>query len=95
MDPIEIQLSPALSLEHKRVLSKYLATPNLLTQTEWSILYEAVDFLRVSRVSLEGRGYTFAKFYDVFVDAVHADGFLETLWDAGNVEAVGRQEQAA
>jgi hypothetical protein len=38
--------------------------------------------------------YTFTEFYATFVDAAYADEFLETVWQAEDVEAVGRQRQA-
>lgn len=66
-----------------------------MTRAEWTTLYEAVDLLRASHVTRDEGRRTFAEFYDAIVDATYADGFLAALWDAEDVEAVGRQQQAA
>ena len=58
------------------------------------MLLQAIDALRDSRVTESGHTRTFAQFYEAFVDAVYADAFLEAIWQAGDVEAVGRQWQA-
>ncbi|MCI0488623.1 MAG: hypothetical protein L0229_18705 [Blastocatellia bacterium] len=58
------------------------------------MLYEAVDLLRASEVMRGENRATFAEFYNAIVDAAHADRFLAAIWDAEDVEAVGRHEQA-
>ena len=88
-----IQLSPAFSHEHLRVLIAYLTAPNTLSTSERGMLLQAIDALRDSRVTESGHTRTFAQFYEAFVDAVYADAFLEAIWQAGDVEAVGRQSR--
>jgi hypothetical protein len=58
------------------------------------MLLQAIDVLRDSRVTESDRTRTFAQFYEALIDAVHADAFLEAVWQAGDVEAVGRRQQA-
>ena len=89
-----MQLNPALSPQHKQVLAKYLTTPSQVTRAEWTMLYEAVYLLRASEVMRGENRTTFAEFYNAIVDAAHADGFLAAIWDAEDVEAVGREQQA-
>jgi hypothetical protein len=55
---------------------------------------QAVDTLRDSWVTVEARCYTFAGFYETFVDQVYADAFLADLWAAENVGKVGNQRRA-
>jgi hypothetical protein len=95
MSDIVIQLNPALSPLYKQVLAKYLTTSSQLTRAEWTMLYEAVDLLRASHVTQGEERRTFAEFYDAVVDAAYADRFLAAVWDAEDMEAVGRQQQAA
>src|SRR3990172_700740 len=94
MNGITIWLNPALSQQHRQVVAKYLTTPSQLTRSEWTTLYEAVDLLRASHVTRGRERRTFAEFYDAVVDVAYSDGFLAAVWDAENVEAVGRPQQA-
>jgi hypothetical protein len=89
-----IQLSPAFSHEHLRVLIAYLTVPNTLSTSERETLLQAIDVLRDSRVTESDNTRTFGQFYETFIDARYADEFLEAVWLAGDVDVVGRQRRA-
>ena len=88
-----IQLATGFSKTHQPVLVQYVTDPNGLTQAQRQSLFQAIDFLRDSRVIVDGASLTFSQFYYQFVDAVYADAFISTLLGSKTVDEVGRQHK--
>lgn len=89
-----IELNSAFIKKHQRVLVKYVFSPNAMSRAERNTLLQAIDAVRYSRVKVDGRDYTFAQFYNLFIDKAYADEFIDELWAAEQVENVGRQKKA-
>ena len=89
MSVTAIQLSTEFTKDHQRALVQYIINPNGLTQAERQTLFQAIDLLRNSQVTVDGITLTFSEFYRRFVDETYADAFINTLLASDAVEAVG------
>lgn len=74
-----IQLADNLTPEHHSVLGEYLRGAERLTREQWQHLRKAIDLLAQSTVTFQGREYTFARFFEAFIDRPFAEAFLQAL----------------
>jgi hypothetical protein len=86
-----IQLSTGFTKDHQRALVQYVINPNGMTQAERQTLFQAIDRLRDSQVTVDGATLTFSEFYRRFVDEAYADVFINTLLASDTVEEVGKR----
>ena len=90
-----IQIAGNLTPEHDAALSNYLRGAGRLTREQWQRLREAIDLLAQSTVTFQGRDYTFAQFYEAFIDRQFAEAFLQTLVTMADVAQDAPHLQAA
>ncbi len=90
-----IQIVGNLTSEHDAALSEYLRGAGRLSHEQWHHLREAIDLLARSAVTFQGRGYTFAQFYETFIDKQFAEPFLQALVATADVTQEAPRLQAA
>lgn len=90
-----IQIVGNLLSEHDTALSEYLRGAGRLTREQWQSLREAVDLLAHSIVTFQERDYTFARFYEMFIDRQFAEPFLQALVAMPDVAQDAPRLQAA
>jgi hypothetical protein len=86
-------LDPRLQSAHEQALRAYLQAPRL-PREQWPVLMEAVDWLGLSTVVCDGRRLTFREFYETYIEARFADGFLRDLLTMADVEKEAPARQA-
>jgi hypothetical protein len=90
-----IQIAGDLTPEHDAALSAYLRGVERLSRERWHRLREAIDLLAQSAVTFQGCNYTFAQFYEMFIDRLFAESFLRTLVAIEDVPQDASRLQAA
>lgn len=90
-----IQIAGNLMPDHDAALSDYLRGAERPTREQWHRLREAIDLLAQSAVTFQGRNYTFAQFYETFIDRQFAEAFLRTLVSTVDVTQDAPRLQAA
>lgn len=93
MDAIRINTS--LTKEHIAALTAYLRGEKRLTRNQWRKLRAAIDLLARSSVVVNGVAFTFAGYYDEFIDRQWADSFLQGLLESEDLASQALQLQAA
>lgn len=74
-----IQIVGCLLPEHDAALSDYLRGAGRLTREQWQRLREGIDLLAQGTLTVQGREYTFTRFYEAFIDRQFAEAFLQAL----------------
>ena len=89
-----IQISENLTPEHETTLSEYLRGAERLSREQWQWLREAIALLSQSTVTVQGRDYTFTRFYETFIDRAFAEPFLQALVATADVAQDASRLQA-
>ncbi len=89
-----IQIAGNLTPECDAALTEYLRGAGRLSREQWHRLREAVDLLAQSVVTFQGHDYTFAQFYESFIDRQFAEAFLQALVATSNVTQEAPRLQA-
>ena len=76
-------------------MSEYLRGAGRLTREQWQSLREAVDLLAQSTITVRGREYRFARFYETFIDQQFAEAFLSAQVATSEVAQDAPRLQAA
>ena len=92
---IEVTYPSEFTQEHASALGEYLQDETRLQRPKWELVWDGVDVLRRATITLEGRTRTFANLYDDLVDGVHADSFIEALYQIDDVARQSEQRRAA
>lgn len=87
---MDVRLNPQLTEEHQRLILQYIDQPSSLARESWREALRAMDLLRTSIVDIEQHALTFGAFYERFVDAPVAGGFLSQLNEQADVDAASR-----
>lgn len=89
MRSIDIYLNPRLTSEHQEVVLKYLRNPRTLSKAEWTVALAAFDALSSCRLVREGKGQTFAQFYQEIFDRPYASALIAESLTLDDVEGEG------
>lgn len=68
-----IRIVSDLTPEQDTALNEYLRVARGLPREQWRQLRKAIDLLAQSSVTFQGRDYTFAQFYEKFIDRQFAE----------------------
>lgn len=90
-----IRIVSNLTPEQDAALSEYLRAARGLLRGQWRQLRKAIDLLAQSVVTFQGRDYTFAQFYETFIDRQFAEAYLQALVTTANVTQDAPRLQAA
>ena len=91
---ISITIPANFKREHERVVLKYFEAAGRLRANEWKLAFEAFDKLAHAKIYWHARQMSFADYYKQFVEATHADKFILTLLEAGNISTTAERLQA-
>jgi len=92
---VEIAFPTEFTQEHAAALGQYFRSETRLNRTQWELVWEGVDILRRATITLKERKQTFANLYDDLIDRVHADPFIEALYQFDDVARQAEQRRAA
>jgi hypothetical protein len=91
----EIALPTGFTSEHAAMLARYLSDETRLDRRQWGLVWDGVDMLRHATVTVGEETQTFARLYDERIDQVHADAFLEALYQFEDLVRQAERERAA
>ncbi len=81
-----IIIPPEVTVEHHRVVTRYVQSMRELSADDWPLAIEAFNLLRYAVViRLDDRAYTFAQIYDELVDGRYATPYIKALLELDDV----------
>ena len=76
---MQLFIPPTLTKKHRRALTTYLTDDRLLSSTEWSVVYEAINILEQGRFAFQHGTRSFRQVYNLYIDRKFADLYISKL----------------
>ncbi|MCI0692563.1 hypothetical protein L0337_11240 [candidate division KSB1 bacterium] len=93
MPVTSIRLAAGLTEEHQLALLKSITNPFALTSEERRYLMDGIDLLRTCQVVVDDRNLTFAKFFELFIDGVYTEKFIDAVLISRQIYIEGQKQK--
>jgi hypothetical protein len=93
MPVTSITLATGLTKNHQLALLKSITSPLALNAEERRYLLDGIDLLRASRVVVDDQVFSFASFFELFIDGVYTERFIDAILNSKQVYIDGQKHK--